>query len=68
MHDGKTESLTFGGVASLPPWTDGARTGSNGYDDCVSSSAWCCWSLGSGVAAQQWKGAEARVWQRRTQN
>jgi hypothetical protein len=63
MHDGRTESLTFGGVASLLQWTGGAGTSSNGCGDCVSSSAWCCWSPGGGVVAKQWKGAEARVWQ-----
>jgi hypothetical protein len=56
MHDGRTESLTFGGATSLLQWTDGAGTGSNGCGDCVSLSAWCCWSLGSVVAMQQWKG------------
>jgi hypothetical protein len=65
MHDGRTESSTFGGATSLLQWTDGARTGSNGCSDCVPSSAWCCWSPGSVVAAQQWKGAEARVWQQK---
>jgi hypothetical protein len=68
MHDGRTESSTFSGAASLLQWMDGAGTGSNGCGDCVSSSAWCCWSLRSVVAAQQRKGAEARVWQRKTQN
>jgi hypothetical protein len=62
MHNGRTESLTFGGAVSSLQWTDGARTSSNGCGDRFSSSTWCRWSLKRIIAAQQWKGAEARVW------
>jgi hypothetical protein len=50
----------LGGVASLPHWTNGAGTGSNGCGDNFLSSAWRCWSSRDGVAAQQWKGQ--RLW------
>jgi hypothetical protein len=61
-HNSGTESLTFGGVATLLQWMDGAGTGSNGCSDCIPSPAWCSQSSGSGVAVQQRKGAEATVW------
>jgi hypothetical protein len=56
VHNSRTESSTFIGVVSLLQWTDRAGTSSNGCGDCVSSSAWCYWSPGGGVAVQQWKG------------
>jgi hypothetical protein len=61
VHDGRTESSTSGDAASSLQWADGVVTGSNRCGDHFSSSAWRRWSSGSIVAAQQWKGAEARV-------